>query len=381
MPRKFKGPEGEYSPRPLDSYRTARGHLLEPGAPVFYLPEEGPGIAQPTQDGGPMVLAEILEHPTASGPWIEAVLNKGAYSTTADNLVPAEAARVHADPGGGWHLEAGPLSDAGVDAEAEADAAAGPDFAGTLPDGRAFVADLKTPPRVFPPGCGLPGCRHHYGRNMAAEGCVCPSWFDSGGWHLTAVNAECGAHVGDAAAVIDAEEVRTALALEAGRPAARRAGRSGRYQATTSPRAQTPPPALPTQPGRRDNRAPAVDPIRAAFDAAIAEAEAGDGSTSPEWARLARLERADRVAALSTLTAEAYAALEAIDAGRWDPFLPVIAKSIRARGEAAWGEAMARIRAAGGDPENPDDPAWAAEAAWWLPSRWYEGHADPGRRP
>src|SRR5580765_3150392 len=39
---------------------------------------------------------------------------------------------------------------------------------------------------ILPPGCELNGCRHHYapGRNLAAEGCACPAWFDGGGWHL-----------------------------------------------------------------------------------------------------------------------------------------------------------------------------------------------------
>ena len=49
---------------------------------------------------------------------------------------------------------------------------------------------------VLPPGCDLPGCKHHYapGRNLAAEGCICPCWFDGGGWHIISVNPECGAH-------------------------------------------------------------------------------------------------------------------------------------------------------------------------------------------
>jgi len=49
---------------------------------------------------------------------------------------------------------------------------------------------------VFPPGCDLPGCAHHYppGRNLAAEGCVCPAWFDGGGWHIIEINPACRAH-------------------------------------------------------------------------------------------------------------------------------------------------------------------------------------------
>jgi hypothetical protein len=66
------------------------------------------------------------------------------------------------------------------------------------------------PTRVYPPGCngdgtmapagltGRTGCMHHYppGRNLAAEGCVCPAWMDGGGWHLADVNPACpsGAH-------------------------------------------------------------------------------------------------------------------------------------------------------------------------------------------
>ena len=54
---------------------------------------------------------------------------------------------------------------------------------------------------ILPPGCELPGCKHHYqpGRNLAAEGCICPAWFDGGGWHLIEQNPECGGHVVTAA--------------------------------------------------------------------------------------------------------------------------------------------------------------------------------------
>ena len=53
-----------------------------------------------------------------------------------------------------------------------------------------------TPTAVLPPGCDLNGCRHHYppGRNLAAEGCICPAWFDGGGWHIIGWNRECAAH-------------------------------------------------------------------------------------------------------------------------------------------------------------------------------------------
>lgn len=59
--------------------------------------------------------------------------------------------------------------------------------------------------RIWPPGCngeggkapagqrGPTGCLHHYppGRNLAAEGCICPAWFDGGGWHIIDVNPDC----------------------------------------------------------------------------------------------------------------------------------------------------------------------------------------------
>ena len=47
---------------------------------------------------------------------------------------------------------------------------------------------------VWPPGCDLPGCKHHFAHNMAARGCVCPGWFDGGGWHLIERNSHCTAH-------------------------------------------------------------------------------------------------------------------------------------------------------------------------------------------
>jgi hypothetical protein len=58
--------------------------------------------------------------------------------------------------------------------------------------------------RVFPAGCGMPGCRHHYhrprreldwkGEPLTRE-CVCVAWpADRGGAHLFAVNPLCEAH-------------------------------------------------------------------------------------------------------------------------------------------------------------------------------------------
>lgn len=50
------------------------------------------------------------------------------------------------------------------------------------------------PAAVYPPGCGQPGCAHHYQQNMSAQGCVCPAWFDSGGWHVMTLKPGCTAH-------------------------------------------------------------------------------------------------------------------------------------------------------------------------------------------
>ena len=47
--------------------------------------------------------------------------------------------------------------------------------------------------RVFPPGCGMPGCQHHYSR--ARPGCVCVVWpGDRDDGHLFAANPLCQAH-------------------------------------------------------------------------------------------------------------------------------------------------------------------------------------------
>lgn len=57
---------------------------------------------------------------------------------------------------------------------------------------------------VFPPGCnhdgtrapsgqrGDAGCLHHYAEPL--PGCICPAFFDSGGYHTIEVNPGCTAH-------------------------------------------------------------------------------------------------------------------------------------------------------------------------------------------
>jgi len=49
---------------------------------------------------------------------------------------------------------------------------------------------------IWPPGCAMNGCKHHYppARNLAAEGCICPAWFDGDGWHVISANPDCAAH-------------------------------------------------------------------------------------------------------------------------------------------------------------------------------------------
>ena len=61
---------------------------------------------------------------------------------------------------------------------------------------RGVIKDEAVTGAVWPPGCDLPGCLHHYapGRNLAAEGCICPCWFGGGGWHIISANPGCGAH-------------------------------------------------------------------------------------------------------------------------------------------------------------------------------------------
>jgi Zn finger protein HypA/HybF involved in hydrogenase expression len=45
---------------------------------------------------------------------------------------------------------------------------------------------------VYPPGCELNGCTHHYAKIL--PGCICPAWFDGGGHHTISVNPDCPAH-------------------------------------------------------------------------------------------------------------------------------------------------------------------------------------------
>ena len=56
--------------------------------------------------------------------------------------------------------------------------------------------DADTAAQVWPSGCGLTGCNAHFppGRNLVRESCICPAWFDGGGWHIISANPDCGAH-------------------------------------------------------------------------------------------------------------------------------------------------------------------------------------------
>ncbi len=59
-------------------------------------------------------------------------------------------------------------------------------------------SDSAVTGRVFSPGCGLPGCQHHYSRRPGR--CKCPAWFDGDGYHLISVSPSCDAHEAPAAA-------------------------------------------------------------------------------------------------------------------------------------------------------------------------------------
>lgn len=101
-------PDDPEAPRVLVEYVTnPAGHLLTPGLVVTYVNPAMPGLGNPTPGGGPMVLAELILYPDEERPYVEGILDGGKYSCSADNLVPVEAV----------------LSDAAVEAEAEADAA------------------------------------------------------------------------------------------------------------------------------------------------------------------------------------------------------------------------------------------------------------------
>ena len=50
--------------------------------------------------------------------------------------------------------------------------------------------------QVLTPGCGFPGCRHHYWRWPPDAGCICVTWpaGPDAGRHLFAINPLCQAH-------------------------------------------------------------------------------------------------------------------------------------------------------------------------------------------
>ena len=295
MPSKFvrTNPGDPEAPRVLAEYVTnPTGYLLTPGAVVTYVNPAMPGLGNPTPEGGPMEVAELILYPDAERPYVAAILDGGAYECSADNLVPVEAVRE--EPGGAW-VESSPaaraawarraagLSDAAVEAEAEADAA-------------------------------------------GQRGAV-------------------------AAALAEALGTDPAHVVLAG---------SLRAAANLGVRPLDSPGASP-QPVARDNaEAPGAEPANRALANVLA---------NPRLAALAAAELPGEWPNLSVCTAAAFAAYEAIQSGEWDPYLPILAGAIRAR-RAAVG--FAAVRAAGGDPDDPDNPAWAEAGRAWRP---------PPRRP
>ena len=247
------------APRVLAEYQTVpRGHLLTPGVVVTYVNDRMPGLGNPTPDGGPMAVTELILYPDEERPYVEAILDGGKYSCSADNLVPVEAV----------------LSDAAAEAEAEADAAG---QRGAVAAALAYA--LATDP----------------------------------------------AHVAGA--------LRAAADLGV-RPL------------------DSPGPA--PQPVARDN---------------AAGLGAVEGELPGEWPDL------------SACTAAAFAAYEAVQAGEWDPYLPILAGAINVRRRIMAAEAIEAVRAAGGDPDDPEDPAWAeAGRAWRPPRRPRSPAADAARR-
>jgi len=71
--------------------------------------------------------------------------------------------------------------------------------------------------RVFPPGCGWPGCLHHYyrprrelvsGGEPVVAGCICVAWPDArSGAHVVAVNPLCEGHHSVMEMIEDAADV------------------------------------------------------------------------------------------------------------------------------------------------------------------------------
>lgn len=246
------------APRVLTEYVTnPRGHLITPGLVVTYVNDAMPGLGNPTPEGGPMEVAELILYPDAERPYVAAILDGGHYECSADNLVPVEAVRE--EPGGAW-VESSPAA-RGASARRAA---------------------------------GLPE---------------------------------------------DAAGARTALGLD-----------------------DSPGPAPPEAtdnaagPGAKTRRPPGIQPgPRPGYPDA---ASPGYPVNLPgEWPNL------------SVCTAAAFAAYEAIQSGEWDPYLPILAGAIAGRRRLMAAAGYVAVKAAGGDPDDPDDPAWATVDRAWRPPR------------
>ena len=81
------------APVVLAEYTGPHHGTIRPGNRVTYDNPEMPGLGNPTPDGGPMTVTELLRFPALPGredEYTVAILDGGKYETCADHLRPFE---------------------------------------------------------------------------------------------------------------------------------------------------------------------------------------------------------------------------------------------------------------------------------------------------
>jgi hypothetical protein len=315
-------PDDPEAPRVLAEYVTnPTGHLLTPGLVVTYVNPAMPGLGNPTPDGGPMTVAELILYADPERPYVEAILDGGKYSCGADNLVPFTGVVVTGPP-----EPRPPWAELGTDTAGHQMYVAPP---GTPPPGDPALANVLADPRLAA---------------LAAD--------NSPGPLVDVIGAGANRR-NDSPGPATPEATDNAAGPGARRVVMHHVGRGDGQPERRGPVGE-PEVRVTADTGRAEiGFASAL----AGLDLAVREAEAAGGELPGEWPDL------------SACTAAAFAAYEAIQAGGWDPYLPIIGGAIAARRRKMTAEAIEAVRAAGGDPDDPEDPAWATVGRAWRPSR------------
>jgi hypothetical protein len=317
-------PDDPEAPRVLAEYVTnPTGHLLTPGLVVTYVNPAMPGLGNPTPDGGPMTVAELILYADPERPYVEAILDGGAYSCGADNLVPFTGVVVTGPP-----EPRPPWAELGTDTAGHQMYVAPP---GTPPPGAEEVARALVESGAVPEGATVEEVAAALG--LAREQGIRPL------------------AVADSPGPATPEATDNAAGPGARRVVMHHVGRGDGQPERRGPVGE--PPAVEVRVTADAGRA------EIGFASALAAADlAVSGAELPgEWPDL------------SVCTATAFAAYESIQAGAWDPFLPILGGAISARLRAMRAEAVEAVRAAGGDPDDPDDPAWTEVDRAWRPPR------------